>query len=150
VLTAALQAYADRGVFRGFRATPGRGGATDYAFVWLAPRPMRARSTGSGGRLDFPALFPGVPARTPLARDLSAAVGAAASAAVPAHKRLDRRRVVATSGVRGNAWSCALAIRGANQAYAVRAGLALVNDLWLLLRERYPEYLSGQFGLSAE
>lgn len=137
-------------MFRGFQATPAPRGVVDYAFVWLGPQLMQARCTMGGRRLTFPSLFPDVPAGSPLAADLSAIVAARAGRAVPPHKRLDARRVAATTTTRGGAWSLAIAIRGRQQAYAVRAGLGLVNDLWLLLGERYPDYLTEHFGMPAE
>src|SRR6516162_6980358 len=42
-LTAALQTYADRGVFRGFRVETASGGRSDYFFTWLTRTPMRLR-----------------------------------------------------------------------------------------------------------
>jgi hypothetical protein len=43
-----------------------------------------------------------------------------------------------------------MTIRGANHEDAVRKLLNTVNELFLLLHERYPDYLVAQFGLSAE
>jgi len=37
-----------------------------------------------------------------------------------------------------------------HHAYAVQRGLNLVNQLFLFLQERYPEYLIEHFGLPAE
>jgi hypothetical protein len=41
-------------------------------------------------------------------------------------------------------------ITGADEADAVSQLLNLVNELFLVLHEAYPEYLVAQFGLSAE
>ena len=60
-MTAALERYADRGVFRGFRASPEARGRVTYDFFWLTRRPMRA-VMDRRGVLTFPALLP-APAR---------------------------------------------------------------------------------------
>jgi hypothetical protein len=149
-VTRALQAYADRGVFRGFTAAPLARRRTEYIFTWLFRRPMRATFDPRSGVVAFPGLLPGVAARSGLARDLEALLRERGSASVPAHKRIDRRRCRVSGGVRAGAWSLALAIRGGNQALGVRTALALVNDVFLLLQERYPEYLVSRFDLSPE
>jgi ABC-type Zn2+ transport system substrate-binding protein/surface adhesin len=41
-------------------------------------------------------------------------------------------------------------ITGADEADAVSQLLNLVNELFLVLHEAYPEYLVSHFGLSAE
>ena len=70
--------------------------------------------------------------------------------ALAAHKRLDARRATVASSLRGNDWSLTMKVRGSNYEYATRAALNLVNELFLLLHERYPDYLIERFGLSAE
>jgi hypothetical protein len=69
---------------------------------------------------------------------------------VPAHKRLDRRQVQAGCAVRHGDFALTMRITGADEADAVSQLLNLVNELFLVLREAYPEYLVAQFGLSAE
>lgn len=39
---------------------------------------------------------------------------------------------------------------GAHAAIAVRAALGVVNDLFQLLHECYPDYLAARFGVSDE
>jgi hypothetical protein len=51
---------------------------------------------------------------------------------------------------RKGALSLTLAIRGRHHEYAVRNALNLVNELFLLLRQTYPDYLIEHFGASAE
>ena len=63
--TAALQAYADRGVFRGFRATPAPRGRVEYQFLWLTRKPMRAVFDSRRRVLTFPRCFPASTPRRP-------------------------------------------------------------------------------------
>jgi hypothetical protein len=144
-VTSALQAYADRGVFRGFRAVT-RGGRTEYEFRWLTRRPVRAVLRAN--RLTFPALFPALDAAA--ASELAALVASRTARGQPAHKRVDARRARLDLTRRRGHVSLAVEFRGHNAGYGVRAVLNLINELFVALHERHPEYLIEQFGVSAE
>jgi hypothetical protein len=148
-VTAALQRYADRGVFRGFRAVPGARGRVDYVFLWLLRRPMTATFDARRGVLVFPALFPAV--TTPaMAAELKDLVTQRSTRDQPAHKRIDGRRARFACALRKGTWSLTVTIRGANHDYAVRGALNLINELFLALHTGYPEYLVEHFGASSE
>ncbi len=147
-VTAALQAYADRGVFRGFRATPGARGRIDYGFLWLTRKPMAAAFDPRRGVLTFPALFPQV-ART-LAAELTSIVKSRRRKDQPEHKRLDGRRTRIAGSVRQGHFSLTVEIRGSNHDYAVKRTLNLINELFVALHEHHPGYLIEQFGISSE
>ena len=147
-VTSSLQAYADRGVFRGFRATPAPRGRVEYQFVWLTRKPIGAAFDSRRRVLTFPSLFPGVDTAT--AAQLKAIVQSRSDRDQPDHKRLDARRARLTSSVRKGDFSLAIEIRGRNHAYAVTKALNLINELFLALHEGHPEYLVERFGISAE
>lgn len=147
-VTSALQSYADRGVFRGFRATPGTRGRIEHQFLWLTRRPMTAVLDPRRKTLTFPSLLPGIDRST--AADLSAIVKARTGREVPAHKRVDSRRARISSARRNGDLSLAIEIRGQNHAYAVRHALNVINEMFLMLHERHPEYLVAHFGISTE
>jgi hypothetical protein len=149
-VTAALQAYADRGIFRGFRATTGRAGRTEYEFGWLLRPPMRAVFDPPARALAFPALFPGVDPRSAIGAALETVVQRRSSRDTPAHKRIDRRRAEVAATLRRGNWSLTVRIHGQNAEYAVQRTLSLINDLFLTLHEQYPDYLIERFGLSPE
>jgi len=149
-VSTALARYANRGVFRGFRAAPGTRGRIDYTFMWLLRRPMAATFDPRRGVLTFQALFPHVKSGSPLGAELNALVASRTRRDQPAHKRLDARRAQVRGGVRQGAWSLAFDIRGANHDYTVRHALNLINELYLALHSHYPEYLVEHFGLSTE
>jgi|RhiMethySRZTD1v2_1073278.scaffolds.fasta_scaffold06035_4 hypothetical protein len=146
----ALQRYADRGVFRGLSVTAGRGGRQNFSFTWLTRRPMSLTFEPKRGALVFKDLLPGVGANRALVSDLKAIVDDHAGSGVPAHRRLDARRLRAACAVRGGHLTLSLQVRGQHHEYAVQRGLNLVNQLFLLLQASYPEYLIEQFGFSAE
>jgi hypothetical protein len=150
VITDILQKYADRGVFRGFQTATRSGGRREYRFIWLIDQPFTLTFDPRSNRLACVKLFAKIGRTTPLASDLQAAVRERTTPAVPPHKRVDARRARLEPAIRNGAFSIALTIRGANHEDAVRKLLNLVNELFLLLRERYPDYLSAQFGMSTE
>ena len=100
--------------------------------------------------LAFAALFPHIEAKSAMALELTSLVLSRSRKDQPAHKRLDARRARITSATRKGEWSLAVEIRGANHEYAVRHALNLINELFLVLHETYPEYLVEHFGLSTE
>ena len=147
-VTTALQSYADRGVFRGFRATPARSGRIDYEFVWLTRKRVAASFDPRTRTLKFPAIFPRVDKRT--SEDLKAVIAMRADRDQPAHKRLDARRAKVTISIRKGEASLASQIRGSNHEYAVKTTLNLINEMFVMLQEHHPDYLIHEFGLSAE
>ena len=147
-ITEALQAYADRGVFRGFRATPLGRGQIEYQFLWLTKRPMRAVFKPAARRLTFPAALPQVDRGA--AADLKAAVDSRSERHQPEHKRVDSRRCRITGTLRKGDFSLAVDIRGSNHGYAVSKALNLINEMFVILHEHHPAYLIERFGISTE
>jgi hypothetical protein len=146
----ALQGYADRGVFRGFSLRTGPGGRQDFSFTWLTPRTMTLTFEPSTGVMLFKQLLPGVGLYPALVSELKAIVSEHGGRAVPAHRRIDARRMRADCSVRDGHLTLRLKVRGRQHEYAVQRGLNLVNQLFLLLHASYPEYLVDHFGLSSE
>jgi hypothetical protein len=100
--------------------------------------------------LTFEDLLPSVGRASPMLDDVKSMVSGRTSRALPAHKRIDARRASLGGAIRRGSWSRVVAVHGGHHAYATRYGLNLVNDLFLLLHERYPDYLVAQFGMSGE
>jgi hypothetical protein len=146
----ALQQYADRGVFRGLKVSRRTSGRYEYSIKWLAPRSITLTHDPARRVLAFTSLFPKIGARSPIASALRDVVAARSTRRVPAHKRLDPRKVRAGCAVRGGHFALTMRITGADEADAVSQLLNLVNELFLVLHEAYPEYLVSHFGLSAE
>lgn len=149
-VAAALQRYADRGVFRAFSSRAGRGGRRAFQFTWLARRPIVTEYDPPTRVLTFKRLLPRVAAYPDLSRELRRVVHDHQTAAVPAHRRIDPRRVQVGCRVRGGDLSLTLAVKGPHHAYAVQRGLNLVNEMFVLLQANYPGYLIECFDYSAE
>ena len=148
-VTAAVQHYADRGVFRGFSVTQERGRRI-FRFLWLTRQAMTLTYDPPTAVLSFAKLFPGVDPTSALLGELKTIVRERTTRAVPEHKRIDGRRVRLSVTVRQGAASLNLGVRGKHHAYAVQRALNLVNDLFLALHASYPDYLIDQFGVSSE
>ncbi|MBI3402194.1 MAG: hypothetical protein HY048_12305 [Acidobacteria bacterium] len=149
-VSAALQRYAARGVFRGFSILPDRNGRRHFRFTWLTRQPITITYHAKSHRLDFRSLLPGVGRYPGLGARLKDMLDDHTTGAVPAHRRIDRRRARVTCAIRRGAFSLALDVRGRHEAYAVQRGLNLVNQLFLLLHADYPEYLVECFGFRPE
>jgi hypothetical protein len=147
-VTIALQGYADRGVFRGFRATPAARGRIAFEFKWLTKRPVQAMFDTRANTLTFPRLLPQI--STAAVNDVIDVLRSRAGRGVPAHKRIDARRAAVAGARRTGAYSISVAIRGTNHLYAVKTALSVINDIFITLQERHPEYLIEHFGMSAE
>jgi hypothetical protein len=146
----ALQHYADRGVFRGFSVKTERRGRLDFSFTWLTRRPTLLTYDPKKRVLSFRNLLPSVGRDRALVSKLKTIVDSHMTATVPSHRRIDARRTRAECSVRSGHLTLTLKIRGAHHTYAVQRGVNLVNQLFLLLHEGYPEYLIEHFGLQAE
>jgi hypothetical protein len=146
-LTPALKAYADRGVFRGFSATPAARGRVEYEFLWLTRRPIRAVFNSRASTLAFPALLPSLPADA--AQEVKAIVSRRGRG-LPAHKRIDARKARVAGAMRGGAFSLTVTVKGDNHAYATSHVLNLINELFLALQASHPAYLIEKFGFSTE
>ena len=144
----ALQAYADRGVFRGFRATPIARKKIEYQFLWLTKKPMTAVFDPAKKRLSFPSLLPQLDKQG--AALMKAVVDLRSTRNQPEHKRVDARRGKISSAVRKGDFSLMMEIRGANHEYAVSKALNVINELFVTLHEHHPDYLIERFGLSTE
>ena len=100
--------------------------------------------------LTFKRLFPEVDPASAMVAELKAIVDTRHSRHLPAHKRLDPRRATATCSIRRGDFSLTVAVQGRHHEYALKKALNLVNELSLVLREKYPDYLIQHFGFSAE
>ena len=149
-----LRGYAERGVFRGFAAAERDDGRQDFEFRWLAGATFRVRLDPRARRLVFSDVLPDVPQRSAMDRALRAWVRERSSARLPAHRRIDPRRLAVACTTRGGKMSIALELRrraastaGADWEYAARKGVALVNEIFHgFLRGPYHEYMVRNFG----
>jgi hypothetical protein len=146
----ALEQYAARGVFRGFAVGPQRNGRREFHFTWLTPHPMTITYEPAARLLTFRHLLPRVDEYPGLVDELAQVLDDHRNPDAPAHRRIDARRARVAGSTRGGSFSITVQVRGNHGEYAVQRGLNLVNQMFLLLQARYPEYLVECFGLRSE
>ena len=146
IVREALQAYADRGVFRGFsEIKPG-----NFKFVWLLHRQMELAVDPAKRALRFKQLLPGVSAKSPLYADLKSFIEQRHDRALPDHRRVDRKRAEVTCLNRSGAVSITLMVKNNQYAYGVNKIVNLVHELFVYLREAHPDYLVENFDVPQE
>jgi hypothetical protein len=141
-----LQAYADRGVFRGFSEVK----SGHFSFVWQIHHRMELRVDMTKQTLRFKQLLPGVPADSPMYAELKSFIRRRHDRELPDHRRIDRRRAEASCSNRGGFVSISLKVKNNQYAYGVNKIVNLVHELFLHLRERRPEYLVENFDAPQE
>jgi hypothetical protein len=146
IVREALQAYADRGVFRGFSEIK----TGHFKFVWLLHRQMELTVDAAKHELRFKGLLPGVPARSPLYADLKNFIEQRHDRALPDHRRIDRKRAEVTCSNRAGVVSITLAVKNNQYAYGVNKIVNLVHELFVYLREAHPDYLVENFDVPQE
>jgi len=146
VVRQSLQAYADRGVFRGF--TEVRDG--HFKFVWVVNHQMELSVDTSKHVLRFRQLLPGVPANSTMYAELKNFIGRRHDKELPEHRRIDRRRAEVSCANRGGFVSISLKIKNNQYAYGVNRIVNFAHELFVHLREAYPEYLVENFDVPQE
>ena len=146
IVRESLQAYADRGVFRDFSEIR----AGQFRFVWLIRHPMELRVDAAKRELRFRQLLPGVPAGSTMYAELKSFIAERHDRALPDHRRIDRRRAEVNCTNRGGFVSISLQVKNNQYAYGVNRIVNLVHELFVHLRDAYPEYLVENFDVPQE
>jgi hypothetical protein len=145
-----LQAYADRGVFRGFSEQAPRAGRHRFRFSWLGAKPMSLDYTSATGTFLFRHLLPGIPARSSLAADVETFVTGRASPRLPAHRRVERRRARLRCLPSRGAVSVELVATRNHHDYGVNRIVNLAHEIFLYLHTYQPEYMWKHFDAPEE
>ncbi|MGE0132207.1 MAG: hypothetical protein AB7U82_29345 [Blastocatellales bacterium] len=146
VVRRSLQAYADRGVFHGFSEV--RDGC--FKFVWVVNHRMELGVDTAKHVLRFKQLLPGVPASSTMYAELKYFIEQRHGRELPEHRRIDRRRAEVSCANRGGFVSISLKVKNNQYAYGVNRIVNLAHELFLHLREAYPEYLVENFDVPQE
>jgi hypothetical protein len=146
IVREALQAYADRGVFRGFSEQKnGR-----FTFVWFFHHPMELIVDTAKHELRFKQLLPGVPAKSALYAELKSFIGERHDRELPEHRRVDRRRAEVSCTNRAGKVSISLTVKRNQYAYGVNRIVNLIHELFVHLRNAHPDYLVENFDAPQE
>ena len=142
-----LQAYADRGVFRGFTERPQRRGRCYFRFTWLARAPYDLAYAPATGTFTFANVLPHVESRFPLASALKTFVAGRSSTRLPEHRRINPRKATASAFVRQGNMRLQVVAKPGHHAYGANRVVNLVHEVFLYLHSYYPEYLWDNYGV---
>jgi hypothetical protein len=145
-----LQAYAERGVFRGLSELRARQRLPAFKFVWLIHHQMELSVDTAKHVLRFRRLLPCVPARSTMYAELKRFVHERHDPDLPAHRRIDRRRAEVSCSNRGGFVSLSLRVKNHQYAYGVNRIVNLVHELFVYLRNAFPDYLVENFDVPQE
>lgn len=100
--------------------------------------------------LKFKRLLPAVPIKSNLYAELKSFIEQRHDKSLPDHRRIDRRRAEVSCSNRGGFVSISLKIKNNHYEYGVNRIVNLVHELFLRLRDAYPDYLAENFDVSQE
>ena len=152
-MTGILEGYAEKAVFRGFSAHPKRGGKAVYKMMWHHDRPFELSLDVAKKTLCFPAVLPGVPARSAMYRDLQAFLKARQSAELPEHRRVNPAKARLACGNQRGTVSMSADREGlATSSTPTRKIIQIVHEIFLvfLVDGPYFEYMVEHLGLDPD
>jgi hypothetical protein len=152
LVTGILEGYAAKAVFRGFSAHPQGDGAATYRMVWHHDRPFKLLLDVQRKTLRFPAVLPGVPARSAMYRELQAFLKARQSGDMPEHRRVNPAKARVTSSTARGMVSVKLTVKDGDFDYATRKIIHIVHEIFMifLVDGPYFEYMVEQLGLDPD
>lgn len=152
IVTAILEGYAEKAVFRAFSAHPKRGGKAIYRMVWHYDRAFEMALDVPGKTLEFPAVLPGVPARSTMYRNLRAFLKSRQAAETPEHRRVNPAKVRLTLANQRGAVSLRFMVKDGDFEYATRKIIHIVHEIFMvfLVDGAYYEYMVEQLGLDPD
>jgi hypothetical protein len=152
IVTAVLEGYAEKAVFRGFSAHPGRGGRATYQMVWHFDRPFELLLDVPGKTLRFPDVLPGVPARSAMYRELRAFMKVRQTDKLPEHRRVNPAKARLTLTNQRGAVALKLTVKDGDFDYATRKMIQVVHEVFMvfLVDGPYYEYMVERLGLDPD
>jgi len=151
-VTAILEGYAEKAVFRGFSAHAVRGGKATYRMIWHHERPFELLLDVPKKTLRFPSLLPGVPARSTMYQELKAFLKARQSDQTPEHRRVNPAKARLSMANQRGAVSLTVTVKDGDFDYAARNIIHIVHEIFLafLVDGPYFEYMVEQLGLDPD
>lgn len=137
VIRKILQAYADRGVFQGYKEKSTRAGKTTFEFGWLTDNIFNLIYDEKTGRLTMKDVLPNMPPKSYEYKQLKAFVEQRKDPKLPAHRRMDPGRAEVSPLNRKQTVSLVVDVKRNQYTYALKRLLNLVNELWNTLDQNY-------------
>jgi hypothetical protein len=151
IVAAVLGEYAARGVLQPVEAGPAAR-ARVQAFRWFRDREFLLHIDARTRRLRLEGVLDNVPPRSALDRSLRDWLRGRHAASLPAHRRIDPARALATWRNRAGRMQIELDCVDGDWRYATRRLVHLVNELYLdlLARPAHHEWLVETFELDPD
>jgi len=152
IVTAVLEGYAEKAVFRGFSAPSQRGGKATNRMVWHYDRPFEMGLDVLEKTLQFTEVLPGVPVRSAMYRELRAFLKSQQSPQTPEHRRVNPAKARVTLSNQGGSVSLKLTVKDGDFEYAARKIVHIVHEIFMvfLVDGPYYEYMVQQLGLDPD
>lgn len=150
LVTAILQGYADKGIFRTFSPGAVRGGRASFTMLWHYDRRFELRLDVPKKTLHFPALLPGVD--DALYSAFQEFLSSRHSEDLPPHRRIDTAKARMTCQRDEGLVSVTMTSRDGDFEYATRKLIHIVHETFLafLADGPYFEYLVEHLGLDPD
>lgn len=141
-----LEEYAQRGVFRGFSR-----GKTRFKIVWHYDREVDLTLDERAKTLTFPALLPGIPAKSPMYREFKEFLESRHAPDLLEHRRIDPTKAQAGCRNSKGSVSVSLTVRTGGFEYATRKLVNLIDEIFKdFLFDRHQDYLVEQHWLDLD
>ena len=152
IVTAILEGYAEKAVFRGFSTNLKRDGKATYRMIWHYDRPVELQLDVPKKTLRFPALLSGVPARSAMYRELKAFLDARRSDQLPEHRRANPAKVRLASASQRGVISISITARDGDFDYATRKIIQIIHEIFMvfLVDGPYFDYMVEHLGLDPD
>jgi hypothetical protein len=147
---AVLQGYAERGVFKEYRALAGKNEQSHFDFDWLYRQPFSISVDGKRRRLVMADLLPGVERDSMMYRELKDFLKGRADADVPEHRRVDPQLATVAARLRDGVVSLELTLVDGDYEYGTRKLVNLAHETFLFLSEYWADYMWENFELNME
>lgn len=148
-----LEEYARRGVFRGFsRDAAIHDGKCGFKLRWHHDRVFDLVFDARRNTLRFPLILPNVPVNSSMYHELKRYIEERHSAALPDHRRIDRRKAAVSANNRSGSVSLTMRLRSNDDEYGARKLIHLVHEIFLVFLQegRFYDYLAETFDFDAD
>ncbi|MGC4027898.1 MAG: hypothetical protein QM696_03345 [Steroidobacteraceae bacterium] len=127
-----LRSFADRGAFRSFDASRGKGGTHVFRFGWLRDRVFTLVYDPRGSRMKMPGLFIAAPRNPPMAANLRSYLKTMAAEDRPPHRRVDPARMRVSVRSAANDIDLLAHVTEPDAGWAARKLISLVNEIYMM------------------
>jgi hypothetical protein len=152
VVTATLESYARRGVFRGFSEAARSKTTVEYRLRWHHDQVFELIFDAAKNTLRFPHLLPNVASGSEMQKELQRFVESRHLEEVVEHRRIDKSKVQARAQNRKGSVALSVIIKDGDHEYATRKLIHLAHEIFLvfLMDGRYYDYLVENFDLDPD